>query len=544
MTISIDQNSHVLWDTVPKLQALKSAGLPCTHYIEDIDVAFTMLGAKPDQTELKISLEKFYPTGGCDWGASLFYSDFLGRLPVEPRTWEPMLGCKLSTYAKKAGITLEELYDQHATGDNWMLIGSSFIADRNHHRLLGDLTVKEVHAYIKKFFELAKNDCLRVFKGSGVKERVEKWFAAEWQNVLIHLNKNQGLSLDDFYDSWMNDYFGASDNYINIAKSSKLFALNKNSNGVKLLELFLQDYPRLSALYNQAVRDANLGLHELDTKNGELPFFVTLNHKGHKVRCEINLAGNSLDIAGREIALDSDRTLPLQKLKDMGVECLVGKAILLVIQVRMGKAGKPLVMPFHGSSYMPAAHNLAKLLIENKLIENDVSPILRVRFHLLDRLADADINIKLPTHLQSEFNAEEMPAKTFAKTYKNIADNAASVLDKLLNKSQSDNWKRIAFASEFDQIEKLNSEKMKLVRENPKQPAVREIGQQATAIKRNIDKGFIEKISSLYQTANIDFWDSRGAICPWCIAAGGEEFYQHVIANASVYEENHAKIEI
>ena len=40
-----------------------------------------------------------------------------------------------------------------------------------------------------------------------------------------------------------------------------------------------------------------------------------------------------------------------------------------------------------------------------------------------------------------------------------------------------------------------------------------------------------------YQAAHIDFYDSRGAILPWCIALGGESFYNEVIAKARITEE-------
>ena len=83
--ISIDQNSHSLWDTLPKLQVLAAAGVGVTHYVEDIDVAFTQLGKNRDGLRLKMERERFYPSGGQDWGAGLFYTEFLGRLPVEPR---------------------------------------------------------------------------------------------------------------------------------------------------------------------------------------------------------------------------------------------------------------------------------------------------------------------------------------------------------------------------------------------------------------------------------------------------------------------------
>ena len=91
MIFSIDQNSHSLWDTLPKLQALALSGEKITHFVEDVDVAFTDIGEN-DESEPRIIRERHYPSGGTDWGASLFYHEFLGRQPLELRRLEPQLG--------------------------------------------------------------------------------------------------------------------------------------------------------------------------------------------------------------------------------------------------------------------------------------------------------------------------------------------------------------------------------------------------------------------------------------------------------------------
>ncbi|MBQ6471809.1 MAG: hypothetical protein IJJ33_07490, partial [Victivallales bacterium] len=78
--ISIDQNSNGLWDTVPKLAALSAHGMAGTHYLEDVDAAFTRRGAHPGEPPSLLP-ERFYRGGGSDWGAALFYTDLLGRQP-------------------------------------------------------------------------------------------------------------------------------------------------------------------------------------------------------------------------------------------------------------------------------------------------------------------------------------------------------------------------------------------------------------------------------------------------------------------------------
>ena len=97
---SIDQNCHSLWDVVPKLQALARRGVAVRHFVEDIDVAFTQMGAGPDGGELRLARERFYRSGGGDWGAALFYADFLGAQPTEIREWEKWTGMRFPESGK------------------------------------------------------------------------------------------------------------------------------------------------------------------------------------------------------------------------------------------------------------------------------------------------------------------------------------------------------------------------------------------------------------------------------------------------------------
>ena len=56
--ISIDQNSKVLWDTVPKLAALARQVWRGLHCVEDVDVAFTRPGPTRAETALPLAPER------------------------------------------------------------------------------------------------------------------------------------------------------------------------------------------------------------------------------------------------------------------------------------------------------------------------------------------------------------------------------------------------------------------------------------------------------------------------------------------------------
>ena len=106
---SIDQNCHSLWDALPKLQAVARSGGTVRHFIEDIDVAFTAVGSSPVDSaghgdgSLRLAMERYYGSGGADWGAALFYSEFLGRLPVDVRQWDSLTGLTTAALARRLG---------------------------------------------------------------------------------------------------------------------------------------------------------------------------------------------------------------------------------------------------------------------------------------------------------------------------------------------------------------------------------------------------------------------------------------------------------
>ena len=78
---SIDQNCHSLWDVLPKLQALAGGGRCVCHFVEDVDMAYTAIGAAGAAGAPHLARERYYRDGGADWGAAVFYSEFLSRLP-------------------------------------------------------------------------------------------------------------------------------------------------------------------------------------------------------------------------------------------------------------------------------------------------------------------------------------------------------------------------------------------------------------------------------------------------------------------------------
>jgi len=531
MILSIDQNSHSLWDVLPKLQALSAGGRQVHHFVEDVDVAFTALGAEAAGEALRLARERFHPSGGQDWGAALFYSEFLGRLPVEPREWEVPLGMKLAAAAKQLGRSLDDLYEEFSPGDNWQLIGPSYVGDREHHRLIGDLTVAETAPFVRELLGLARADVLRRFPAPDCRRRAEEWFARETARVEGMLGRTAGGRLVELYGAWLGEHLGDA---VRLERASSLFAVGADPARTALLEVFCRDYERAAGLYNEAVAETSCGLRGLRTDAGELPFFACLDRDGHLVRTGVLLERGRLRIGERTLALGRGGRLPQAELSAAGVRCLVGKAAVLVLQARLTA---PLAVPYRGSSYMPAAHALAAKLGAAGLLPGPLHPVLRVRFGLLDHMRRSDAPVRLPEHLQAAFGAEEVPARRIGEGWAAAAAEAGERLRGFADNATRRRWQQEACREVFAEIADLDTRRRALARTDPKSPEIRQLSHRVRRLEAELTDRTLRQIARDWQLSRIDYWDSRGALLPWAVALGGEGLYARLLAEAEVRPE-------
>jgi hypothetical protein len=530
---SIDQNSHSLWDALPKLQALHAAGTAVRHHLEDIDVAFTALGANVDEPNLHIAQEQYHAAGGLDWGAALFYNDFLGRLPVELRRWEPMLGMKIAAVARKLNRTLEDLYCHYAVGDNWMLIGSSYVGDGEHHRIIGDLGVRDVAPFVRWIVAHAETDCLERFPRADSRQRTRDWFAAETQRVERLIENCAEETLPDLYRLWMEEHLGggASMNF-----ASRLFALGESPDRDALLTLFLREYDQAAGLYNQAVRETDVGVHELDVKNGEAPFFAFGRWAGRRARCEVRIENGGIHIAGKTFSVSNGK-IPHDALRAAGAEGIAGKAVVLALQVRLGPNGAPLVLPHWGSQYMPACRRFAELLKEHKLLADEPASVVRVRFRLLDRMKSVETPIRLPEHLAAALGRDVIPARWLGENWMDLVFEARRRLADFTDPAKRAVWQQTSLPRQTQTLAELDEAKRRRAAKHPKDPRVRELWKRIRELQNDVLDQTLQHIALDWQLSQLEYYDSRGAILPWSLALGGEAFYHDVIAKFEIFHE-------
>jgi len=533
---SIDQNSHSLWDVLPKLQALIAQGRSVTHFVEDIDVAFTSTGAVGADGGLRLAREQYHRGGVADWGAGLFYSEFLGRLPTDIRDWEQYTGMKTSVLARKLGCQVEDLYNEFAVADNWQLIGQSYVGDRSHHRVIGDLTVRQTAEFVREILAKARADCMKSFPGSDSQSRLSRWFDHEQELVDRLLAERSQGRLVDLYRDWLDAHLAGR---VDIQLTSSLFATDGPADRTALLEAFLADYDLASGLYNQAIAEAGVGLRPLDTGRGELPFFATMTYQGHLVRTAVHLDGNDIRLAERSYPLPARGKLPLERMAADGVRALAGKALILVMQVRTGRDGQELALPHRGSPYMPAAHLLAAKLEAAGMLPAGLRPIVRVRFHMLDRMRGLATIIRLPEHLRWYFGRDEVTANELAENHAELARQATRRLEGFKTAESRSQWLRRTWPEVLDEIETLEHKRRTLAARDPKSDAIRELGKRQKQLDVKLLRELLKRISQDSQSAELDYWDSRGALLPWCIALGGESLYNSVISQAELCRQEH-----
>jgi len=87
------------------------------------------------------------------------------------------------------------------------------------------------------------------------------------------------------------------------------------------------------------------------------------------------------------------------------------------------------------------------------------------------------------------------------------------------------------------EIARLESRRRELAAVNSKDPQLRLLWKALKPLQTRQLEATVRQIARDWQAARIDFYDSRGALWPWCVALGGEKFYRHVIQEAEIYEE-------
>jgi SAM-dependent methyltransferase len=123
------------------------------------------------------------------------------------------------------------------------------------------------------------------------------------------------------------------------------------------------------------------------------------------------------------------------------------------------------------------------------------------------------------------------------ENYRQLARQATERLEMFADPDGRRRWQGKEFADQFARIDRLDQRRRDLASSAPKGPEIRAVWQQIKSLQVDILDATVRRISWDHQISRIDYWDSRGALWPWCVGMGGEAFYREVVERAQVYEE-------
>ena len=531
--ISIDQNTHSLWDTIPKLQALVAQGYQGTHCVEDVDVAFTRRGAEAGDDTLELARERVYRGGTSDWGAALFYTNFLGRNMQDVRQIEPYTGWSTAALARRLGCTVDDLYDRYSPSDNWQLVGASYAEDAQRHRTIGDLRLREVRPHLLELIDHAQRDLEKRFPEKDARQRIREWFADEQATLKDLLEQHADGRLVELYASWLQAHVPRLPTRL----TSDLFDLDAGDERQHLLNLFLNRYDDMATLYNEALEESGSDLNRLQSDAGQLPFFAVRRHHGHLVRTGVKLADNHLVTDDGQQWPLRDGCLPAEGMQRDGVLCLPGKALLLVLQARLGKERPALALPYLGSLYMPAAYALQRKLQKRGYLPADLPPVLRVKFDFIRNWRSCDTAVRPPSHLHGVFSADELPASQLAAELDSVLQRARGELDAMSSDDGRKSWQLTFCAEAVQERDAVEARRRELVQNPETRDQAKPLWEDVKKLDRDILKKTADHAIRNLHILDLQYWNSRGAILPWSIALGGRAFYDKLLAQTRIYAE-------
>jgi hypothetical protein len=532
--ISIDQNCQPLWDTVPKLAALAAHGCSGLHCVEDIDLAFSRQGARPGETGLSLLPERFYRGGHSDWGAALFCHHFLGRLPLDIRALEPYTGRTTAALARLLEASIDGLYDRWSASDNWQLVGPSYVGeDPRWHRLIGDVTLAEVGRFVLELLDQALADLLERFPETGSRRRLQAWFAGQRTFAGGVIQSEPRAPLSELYRRWLGVCLGPG---VRLALTSEHMALVRQAAADPLLRVFLSRYNEAAEAYNAALLQAPVGIAPLAVQDGELPFFVTARRHGHLVRTAAVLRAGAIEAGELRWAL-AEGTLPVAEMAHEGVVALAGKALLLVLQVRSGPESARLALPYQGSLYMPAAYAFERILREQGLLAVTPGPVLRVRFRFLEHWRDCRTLVRPPPYLQSALGLNEATAAELAEAVTVAMASARGELDAWREPSRREALSRQRFPALTAERLALDCERRETAADPARRPQATVLWQRIKELDRQLAEAQAEWLLRQLRLLDLNYYDSRGALLPWCLALEGETLYQRLLQAAELTTE-------
>lgn len=268
-----------------------------------------------------------------------------------------------------------------------------------------------------------------------------KDFCDEIRDFIIRFAKdNESATVTDLFKElqrWLwKKLLGYEPQNTLLTSSLELFRFNSKTYNLprfSILEGFINPTTRdlYKDIYNRAIEDS--GIYTLDKFGyGAIPFDLVIPGRERGTIC---IQPKVLIIEGEElIRVPLER--PIESLKDL-VEVLeknfgediaiVGKAVTLLSMIRSEFI---LVFNEKGSMYYDLTFKMEKYM-EEKGVDMNFYPILRLRYKTWDLLDRIDEDIVLPEYMKIAFKRDRVSTKDFSLKWREIVEEQCSFIQRL-----------------------------------------------------------------------------------------------------------------
>lgn len=542
---SADQNCTPFWDTWPKLEFALKGGRSIFHLIHDTDTIFHNQSVKEESPfTVKWFNDKY--DGSHYYSPNLFYYQFLGKHePFPVNEFETYTGLKLSKISSLLKMSVEELYEQFGSYDKLALLGKGKY--HNGFRIAAGVKVSECKEQIDEMFHLIQENIMHFIvtkkQENNLIDTLSEW-KSEIDKIIISYPET---TFSNLFLLLMQSKFNEKVSFLSCSDYFQVVPENKEN--FHFFLSFLERYGVYAKCYNDALHKHGSTISPLDILKGELPFYATRRVDGILLRFPLYVLGNKLIFQNQSCNLKQNTWASLLNFcEQVGIESIVGKAIPLMMQLRHQEYGGVVVMPKLGSPYMSIVDTYTEKL-NNQGIYAKVQHVSLVDFQVFNALNKADFSFRLPNYLQETFKTEIIHCQDFVKQLNLHIKEAHRVLN--LCKQGEEARKLImreyhpSLVSELSLLEDERHSQGYLLTGLSKE--TKEYKQQLDKfiqIKEEHKSKLSEYVNKLcyllfnkWHVSNINYFNNRGSIELWAKSLGGLDFYESIIDNALLEEQ-------
>jgi len=164
--------------------------------------------------------------------------------------------------------------------------------------------------------------------------------------------------------------------------------------------------------------------------------------------------------------------------------------------------------------------------------------VLRVRFRFFDHWRGCVTFVRPPPYLQQALGVAELRAADLAEALVGGMAAARADLAAWSDDSRRDALGRQQFPGLSAERDRLDHERRAAAADPARRPEATVLWQRIKEVDRQMAQAQAEWLLQRLRLLDLAYYDSRGALLPWCLALGGEDLYQRLLRAAELTSES------